>query len=113
MALAGRATTTIELGTSVLQTYTCHPALQVNRAASVVAAMGRPGFTLGIGPSHKPAIEGVCPGGFDCVDAGGGAGVCLPNDSGGGCCDAGGSGKGALMLGAGVIALVLRRRRGR
>ncbi|MDQ3385617.1 MAG: TIGR03564 family F420-dependent LLM class oxidoreductase [Actinomycetota bacterium] len=57
MALAGRATSSIELGTSVLQTYTCHPVLQANRAAAVVAAMGRPGFTLGIGPSHAPAIE--------------------------------------------------------
>jgi len=57
MAIAGRATSTIELGTSVLQTYTAHPVLQANRAASVVAAMARPGFTLGIGPSHKPAIE--------------------------------------------------------
>ena len=26
MALAGRATSSIELGTAVLQTYTCHPA---------------------------------------------------------------------------------------
>ena len=57
MALAGRATTSIELGTSVLQTYTCHPVLQANRAAAVVAAMGRPGFTLGLGPSHQPVIE--------------------------------------------------------
>ena len=57
MALAGRATSSIELGTSVLQTYTCHPVLQANRAAAVVAAMGRPGFTLGIGPSHAPVIE--------------------------------------------------------
>ena len=57
MAMAGRATKTIELGTAVLQTYTCHPLLQANRAASVVAGMGRPGFTLGIGPSHKPVIE--------------------------------------------------------
>ncbi|MDQ1395441.1 MAG: hypothetical protein QOG64_700 [Acidimicrobiaceae bacterium] len=57
MALAGRATKNIELGTSVLQTYTCHPFLQANRAASVVAAMGRAGFTLGIGPSHQPPIE--------------------------------------------------------
>jgi F420-dependent oxidoreductase-like protein len=57
MALAGRATTSIELGTAVLQTYTCHPMLQANRAASVAAAMGRPGFTLGVGPSHRPAIE--------------------------------------------------------
>jgi F420-dependent oxidoreductase-like protein len=57
MALAGRETSAIELGTSVLQTYTSHPALLANRAASVVAAMDRPGFTLGIGPSHKPVIE--------------------------------------------------------
>ena len=31
MALAGRATSSIELGTAVLQTYTCHPLLQANR----------------------------------------------------------------------------------
>jgi F420-dependent oxidoreductase-like protein len=57
MALAGRATKSIELGTSVLQTYTCHPVLQANRGASTAAAMGRPGFTLGVGPSHRPVIE--------------------------------------------------------
>jgi F420-dependent oxidoreductase-like protein len=28
-----------------------------NRARSVADAMGRPGFTLGIGPSHQPVIE--------------------------------------------------------
>src|SRR6478752_3141772 len=59
IAIAGRATSTIELGTAVLQTYPCHPLLQANRAASVVDAMGRPGFTLGIGPSHEPLIRGV------------------------------------------------------
>jgi F420-dependent oxidoreductase-like protein len=59
MAIAGRQTTRIELGTAVLQTYPCHPLLQANRAASVVDAMGRPGLTLGIGPSHQPLIEGV------------------------------------------------------
>jgi F420-dependent oxidoreductase-like protein len=59
MAMAGRATSSIELGTSVLQTYTCHPVLQAHRAASVVAGMGRAGFTLGIGPSHQPVIEDV------------------------------------------------------
>jgi F420-dependent oxidoreductase-like protein len=57
IALAGRATTTIELGTSVLQTYTAHPVLQAARAKSVALALGRPGFTLGIGPSHAPVIE--------------------------------------------------------
>lgn len=57
MALAGRATSTIELGTSVLQTYTAHPVLQANRVLAAASAIGRPGLTLGIGPSHKPAIE--------------------------------------------------------
>ena len=59
MAIAGRATKTIELGTSVLQTYPCHPLLQANRAASVTMAMGRPGFTLGVGPSHSPLVHDV------------------------------------------------------
>jgi F420-dependent oxidoreductase-like protein len=59
MAIAGRQTSRIELGTAVLQTYPCHPLLQANRAASVVDAMGRPGLTLGIGPSHEPLIRGV------------------------------------------------------
>ena len=59
MAIAGRETTSIELGTAVLQTYPCHPLLQANRLASVVDAMGRPGFALGIGPSHEPLIRGV------------------------------------------------------
>lgn len=57
MAMAGRATTSIELGTSVLQTYTAHPVLQANRAVSVADGMGRAGFTLGLGPSHRPPIE--------------------------------------------------------
>src|SRR4051794_3122724 len=59
MAIAGKATTRIELGTSVLQTYTCHPVLQANRAAATASAMERPGFTLGIGPSHQVVIEDV------------------------------------------------------
>jgi F420-dependent oxidoreductase-like protein len=60
MGLAGRATTTIELGTAVLQTYTCHPVLMASRAAAVMAAIGEPGrFTLGVGPSHQPVIEGM------------------------------------------------------
>jgi F420-dependent oxidoreductase-like protein len=59
MALAGRATTRIELGTAVVQTYPCHPLLQAQRAASVAASMGRPGFTLGVGPSHRSSISDV------------------------------------------------------
>jgi F420-dependent oxidoreductase-like protein len=69
MALAGRATSTIELGTSVLQTYTCHPVLQANRGASTAAAMGRPGLTIGVGPSHAPAIEGAYGLSYDHVGA--------------------------------------------
>jgi F420-dependent oxidoreductase-like protein len=60
IAAAGRATSTIEFGTAVLQTYACHPVLQANRAASTVAAIGSPGrFTLGVGPSHEPLVEAV------------------------------------------------------
>jgi len=59
MALAGRATDRIELGTAVLQTYPCHPMLQAHRAASVASAFGRPGFTLGIGPSHRSLVQGT------------------------------------------------------
>ncbi len=59
MALAGRETTTIELGTAVLQTYPCHPLLQANRVAAVASAMGRPGLTIGIGPSHESIVGGV------------------------------------------------------
>lgn len=59
MAMAGQATTGIELGTAVLQTYPCHPLLQAHRAASVAEAIGRPGFTLGVGPSHDSVIEGT------------------------------------------------------
>jgi len=58
MALAGRATATLELGTAVLQTYTSHPGLMANRVLAVASAMGRDGFTLGIGPSHEVVIEG-------------------------------------------------------
>ena len=59
MALAGRATERIELGTSVLQTYPAHPYLMANRAASTASAMNRPGFVLGVGPSHEPVIAGM------------------------------------------------------
>ena len=63
IALAGRATSTIEFGTAVVQSYTCHPALQANRFASVAAAIGTSGrLTLGVGPSHAPAMQPI---GFD------------------------------------------------
>lgn len=60
MALAGRATSRIELGTAVLPTYPCHPALQAARAAAVASAIGTPGrLTVGVGPSHRRSIEGM------------------------------------------------------
>jgi hypothetical protein len=52
----------------------------------------------------------TCPGGFECIDAGT-TGVCWPNSDGGGCCDAGGSGAPTALLGFGLMALVVRRKR--
>lgn len=59
MAIAGRETSRIELGTAVLQTYPCHPILQATRVNAAATAMGRPGFVLGLGPSHAPMIRDV------------------------------------------------------
>ena len=60
MTLAGRATDHIQLGTAIANTYACHPVLLAARAAAVVEGIGSPGrFTLGIGPSHKPFVEGM------------------------------------------------------
>jgi F420-dependent oxidoreductase-like protein len=59
MAMAGAATERIELGTSILPTYMCHPTLMANRALATSLAMDRPGFTLGVGPSHQPIVEGM------------------------------------------------------
>jgi F420-dependent oxidoreductase-like protein len=60
MVVAGRATSSIELGTAVLQTFTTHPVLQANRFAAVANAIGSPGrCTLGVGPSHRPGIESL------------------------------------------------------
>lgn len=57
MAMAGRASSSIELGTSVLQTYTRHPVLMAQQALAVAGAVTGGRFTLGIGVSHRPAIE--------------------------------------------------------
>ena len=59
MAMAGAASERIELGTSILPTYMCHPTLMANRALATSLAMDRPGFTLGVGPSHQPVVEGM------------------------------------------------------
>ena len=58
ITLAGRSTSHIELGTAVLQSYTCHPALQASRANAVASAIGSADrFTLGVGPSHQGPVE--------------------------------------------------------
>jgi alkanesulfonate monooxygenase SsuD/methylene tetrahydromethanopterin reductase-like flavin-dependent oxidoreductase (luciferase family) len=56
LALAGRATKAIELGTAVVPTYPRHPIAMAQQALTAgVAANGR--FTLGLGLSHKLVIE--------------------------------------------------------
>ena len=55
--------------------------------------------------------ENNCPDGFGCLDAGGGNGVCWAGlDSGGGCCDTGGSDAGTILLSLGLAAALLTRR---
>jgi len=58
LALAGRETTRIELGTAVVPTHSRHPLYMAQQALSTqVAAGGR--LTLGLGPSHKVVIEHI------------------------------------------------------
>ncbi|HVM08097.1 MAG TPA: TIGR03564 family F420-dependent LLM class oxidoreductase [Acidimicrobiales bacterium] len=57
LPVLGRATSTIELGTSIVQTYPRHPVLMAQQASAVAMAVGGGRFTLGIGVSHRPAIE--------------------------------------------------------
>lgn len=57
-ALAGRATSRIQIGTAVVPTWTRHPIIMAQQAMTTQAACGGR-FTLGIGLSHKPVIEGV------------------------------------------------------
>ncbi len=52
-----------------------------------------------------------CPSEFSCIAAGA-AGVCWPSP-GGGCCDAGTAPQGSILLGLGIGALLVRRRRRR
>jgi F420-dependent oxidoreductase-like protein len=55
--LAGLHTERIELGTAVLATYPVHPVFLAARVAAIIEAIGADRLTLGVGPSHKPAIE--------------------------------------------------------
>ncbi|MBF6600497.1 MAG: TIGR03564 family F420-dependent LLM class oxidoreductase [Dehalococcoidia bacterium] len=56
IALAGRRTTRIELGTAVIPVYLHHPFAMAQQAATVNAAIGGR-LTLGIGLSHQPVVE--------------------------------------------------------
>ncbi|MGE3075706.1 MAG: TIGR03564 family F420-dependent LLM class oxidoreductase [Dehalococcoidia bacterium] len=58
LALAGRETSTIELGTGVVPSYPRHPSALAQQALTAAAAC-RGRFTLGIGLSHKVVIENM------------------------------------------------------
>jgi F420-dependent oxidoreductase-like protein len=58
LALAGRETATIELGTGVVPTYPRHPTAMAQQALTAAAASDNR-FTLGIGLSHKVVIENM------------------------------------------------------
>jgi len=58
LALAGRETSRIELGTAVVPTYPRHPTAMAQQALTAgVASGGR--FTLGVGLSHQLVIEAM------------------------------------------------------
>jgi F420-dependent oxidoreductase-like protein len=57
LALAGQATSRIELGTAVVPTWSRHPYGMAQQALSVQAACGGR-LALGIGPSHQMVAEG-------------------------------------------------------
>ncbi len=56
LAVAGRVTRSIELGSFVVPTYPRHPAMLAQQALTVQAATGNR-LTLGIGLSHRVVIE--------------------------------------------------------
>ncbi len=58
IALAGPRTTKIELGTSVVPIYTRHPVAMAQQALTTQAATGGR-FSLGVGLSHRPVVEGM------------------------------------------------------
>ena len=58
LALAGRETSRIELGTAVVPSYPRHPSALAQQAATTNALCeGR--LVLGVGPSHAPGIEAL------------------------------------------------------
>jgi F420-dependent oxidoreductase-like protein len=61
LPVIGRATSRIELGTSIVQTYPRHPVLMAQQATAVARIIGgdTARFCLGVGVSHRPVIEGT------------------------------------------------------
>lgn len=57
-ALAGARTSRIELGTAVIPAYTRHPFAMAQQALTVQSSAGGR-FTLGVGLSHRPLVEGM------------------------------------------------------
>jgi F420-dependent oxidoreductase-like protein len=55
LALAGEATSSIQLGVAVLPTWPRHPIVAAQQAATASAATGGR-FRLGLGPSHEPVM---------------------------------------------------------
>lgn len=58
LAVAGAQTSRIELGVGVVPTYPRHPLALAQQAATTQAICGGR-LTLGVGVSHRPAIEGM------------------------------------------------------
>lgn len=58
LGLAGARTSTIDLGTAVVPTWERHPRALAAQALTAQAASGGR-FTLGIGLSHRPVVEGM------------------------------------------------------
>jgi F420-dependent oxidoreductase-like protein len=57
-AIGARETSTLELGTAVIPTFSRHPVYMAQQALSTQAAAGGR-FVLGLGPSHKLVIEDI------------------------------------------------------
>jgi F420-dependent oxidoreductase-like protein len=64
LTVAGLRVPGVPLGTAVVTTYPRHPLALAGQALSAQAAVGNR-LTLGIGPSHKPAVEGTLGLAFD------------------------------------------------
>lgn len=58
IAVAGTKVPDITFGTSVIPTYPRHPQMLAQQALTVTQAIGDR-LILGIGPSHKPVVEGM------------------------------------------------------